>query len=191
MQLAVEWQAAYDLSAVGLEAAVHVVEPQPREPSRDAVEDPREQPSRPRIAAPRLPAGDQVEALVEFREQTRDLCRIVLEVAVDRDDDIALGLRKPGSERRRLAEVAAQPDDPHVVRAGMQLHQGRERPVGGPVVDEDRLPVRADALKRAAQLVEQQGDAPLLVVDGDDDGDHGSEPTAAASVRIGLLGLRE
>ena len=46
----------------------------------------------------RLPAGDEVEALVELGEQLRDLGRVVLEVAVDRDDHVALRL---GEARRR------------------------------------------------------------------------------------------
>ena len=47
-----------------------------------------------RVAAVRLPARDEVEALVELGEQPRDLGRVVLAVAVDRDDDVARGLRE-------------------------------------------------------------------------------------------------
>ena len=47
-----------------------------------------------RVAAPRLPPGDEVEPLVELREQARDLGRVVLTVAVDRDDDVAARLRR-------------------------------------------------------------------------------------------------
>ena len=96
--------------------------------------------------APRLPARDEVEALVELREQARDLGRVVLQVAVDRDDDVAARLRESGRERGGLAEVPAQPDDPHVAVAGVQARQRGERAVGRAVVDEDGLPLarRAD-----------------------------------------------
>ena len=59
----------------------------------------------------------------------------------------------------------------------MEPRQRGERPVGGAVVDEHGLPVGADALECAPELVEEECDAPLLVVDGDDDGDHAPEPT--------------
>ena len=121
MQLAVEAQPAHDLGAVGLQAAVHVVEVHARDPARDRVEDPREHPAAERVPPTRLPARDEVEALVELGEQARDLGGIVLEVAVDRDDHVALRLREAGGERGRLAEVSSQPDDDHVVlvrRAG-------------------------------------------------------------------------
>ena len=39
VQLPVERHAVHDLCAVGLEAAVHVVQPQARDPARDRVED--------------------------------------------------------------------------------------------------------------------------------------------------------
>ena len=58
-----------------------------------------------RVAPPRLPAGDEVEALVELREQPRDLRRIVLQIRVDRDDDFA----SRGLPRIRPANAAALP----------------------------------------------------------------------------------
>ena len=63
-----------------------------------------------RVAALRLPAADEVEALVELGQQPRDLGRVVLEVGVDRHDDVALGVREARRQRRCLAEVPAQAD---------------------------------------------------------------------------------
>ena len=63
-----------------------------------------------RVVAPGLPAGDEVEALVELREELRDLGRVVLQVGVDRHDDLAARLEEAGLERRGLPEVAAQVD---------------------------------------------------------------------------------
>src|SRR5512145_1672663 len=56
MELAVDFEVAYDLGAVGLEPAVDVVETQPRDGARHAVEHARGQPPRPRVAAVALPA---------------------------------------------------------------------------------------------------------------------------------------
>ena len=90
-----------------------------------AVEEPRGDPPRERVAPLRLPAGHEVEALVELRQQAGDLGRVVLEVAVDRDDDVAGRLREAGVERGRLAEVAAQAHDAHVVVDRVQPGQAR------------------------------------------------------------------
>ena len=116
----------------------------------DAVEDLRRDAARERVAALRLPAGDEVVALVELREQPRDLGRVVLQVAVDRDDDLARGLAEAGVERGRLAEVAAQPDDADVVVRVVESRERAEGAVGRAVVDEDRLPRAAVARRSAA-----------------------------------------
>ena len=125
-----------------------------------------------RVAPLRLPARDEVEPLVELGEQPRDLGRIVLEVAVDRDDDLSLRLLEAGLQRRRLAEVPPQPDDADAVVRGVQPGQRRERAVGGAVVDEDDLPGLVERVERRGQLVVEERDAPLLVVHGDDHRDH-------------------
>ena len=183
VQLAVERHALHDLGAVGLEPAVHVVQPQAGDAAGDRVEDARDDaPSPERVAALRFPARDEVEALVQLREQARDLARVVLEVAVDRDDDLALGVREPGGERGRLAEVAAQADDLRVRGSGVEPRQRGERAVLRAVVDEDRLPGLAAGLERGLQLLVEEGDAPLLVVNGDDDRDHGSEPSRVPAI---------
>ena len=195
VELAVEGEPADDLGAIGLEPAVHVVQPEPGDAAGDGVEDPREQSPPQRVAAVRLPAGDEVEALVELGQQARDLGGVVLEVAVDRDDGLALRLGEAGGERGRLAEVAAQAHDPGVRRPRVEPRQGGERAVRRAVVDEDRLPGLPGRLERRLELLVEQGDAPFLVVDRDDDRDHGREPsrgpTAEAAVaRVAVLVAR-
>ena len=98
---------------------------------------------------------------------------IVLQIAVDRDDDVALRLLEAGLQRGRLAEVAAQPDDADVVVRGVQPRERGEGAVRRAVVDEDDLPRRPERVERRAELVVQERDAPLLVVHGDDHRDHG------------------
>ena len=121
----------------------------------------------------RLPAGDEVEPFIELGEEARDLGRVVLQVAVDGHDDVALSVREPGRERGGLAEVAPQPDDSHVVLRVVQARQGAERPVGRAVVDEHGLPRLIEWIERRLQLVEEERDRPLLVMNGHDNGDHG------------------
>ena len=182
VELAVELHPFHDLGPVGLEPAVHVVEPDAGDPARDGVEDLRRDPPRERVAPLRLPAGDEVVPLVELGEEPRDLGRIVLQVAVDRHDDVAGGLAEAGVERGRLAEVPAQPDDADVVVSVVQPGQGAEGAVGRAVVDEDRLPRPPVAGEGRGQLVVEERDAALLVVDRDDDRDHAARVPRAAGV---------
>ena len=79
-----------------------------------------------------------------------------------------------------------------VVQAG----QRGERAVGRAVVDEDRLPGLVERLEGRVELVEEERDRPLLVVNGDDDRDHGArEPirqrVAYAAVLAELLTIEE
>ena len=96
MQLAVQPHALEHLGPIRLEAAVHVVQTHARDDGRGRVEDAREEPAQERVVPPCLPAGDEVEALVELGEKLRDLGGIVLEVGVDRHEDLAAGLQEPG-----------------------------------------------------------------------------------------------
>ena len=182
MELAVELHPVDDLGAVRLEPAVHVVEAHAGDLAGDGVEDLRGDAARDRIAPLGLPARDEVVALVELREQPRDLGGVVLEVAVNCHDDVACGLGEAGVERRRLAEVAPQANDAHVVVRVVEPRQGAERAVGRAVVDEDGLPGAAVAVERGGQLVVEQRDAPLLVVHGDNDRDHAARVPAATLV---------
>src|SRR5262245_10006209 len=71
--------------------------------------------------------------------------------------------------------------------------QSRERGEGAvlrSVVDEDRLPRLAAGLERGLELLVEEGDAPFLVVDGDDDRDHGPEPSRVPSVTAAVAGAR-
>ena len=110
------------------------------EPARHRVEDTRERPPQERVAAMGLPPRDEVEPLVELREQAWDLGGIVLQVAVDRHDDVPLHDREPRVECRRLSRAAPHPDDADVRRRLVQPDQRRMRPVPRSVVDVDDLP---------------------------------------------------
>jgi molybdopterin molybdotransferase len=97
-----------------------------------------------------------------------------LEIAVDRDDRVAARLIEAGNERGGFAEVPAQPNDSNVLHLAVEPRERGERSVGRAVVDEDRLPVLAHGFERRTQLVVEEGDTSLLVMDGDDDRDHGA-----------------
>ena len=63
----------------------------------------------PRVMAFALPATHDIKAFVELGEQLGDLRRIVLQIAVDRDNSFAVSSVKTGAQCRRLAKVAPQP----------------------------------------------------------------------------------
>ena len=107
-----------------------------------------------------------------FGEEARDLGRIVLKVAVDRDDDVALRLRETRLECGRLAEVAPEPNDANVVVRSVQARERGERAVGRAVVDENDLPRLIELPEGRGKLVVQEGDTALLVVYRDDHRDH-------------------
>ena len=89
---------------------------------------------------------------------------------VERDDDIVAGRIDAGHHRGRLAEVAAEADEPEVrmrLRGGAQALPGG---VGGPVVHEQDLVVALHRGEGGVDMGGQRGNVLLFVVDGNDDG---------------------
>ena len=130
----------------------------------------------------RLPAGDEVVALVELGEQPRDLGGIVLEVAVDRHDDVAWASPKPASRAAALPKLRRSRTTRTLSCASWSRVSAPNVPSRRAVVDEDRLPRAAVAVERRGELVVEQRDAALLVVDGDDDRDHAARVPAVSLV---------
>src|SRR5450759_3005806 len=167
--LAVDMDRVHHVAAVGLEAAVEVVQGDPRGAPHRPVEEARGDGLVERVLAALLPARDQVVPLVQARDETGDLGGVVLAVAVERDHVVAAHGLEAVRKRGRLAEVAPQLDDAHVVTGGGEpLHRG-ERAVGGPIVDEDDLKGQAGGPKRRVDLRDERLDAVGLVEDRDDE----------------------
>ena len=157
VQLAVEHEAAHDLAAVGLEAAVHVVQAEPRHPARDPVEELRRDAARERIAPPRLPARDEVEALVELREQVRDLGRVVLQVAVDRDHDVAARpAANPAASAAALPKLRRSRTTRTLSSRACSRVSAANDVVGRAVVDVDGLPLSPSGSSAACELLVEQ-----------------------------------
>ena len=117
---------------------------------------------------PLLVCGDAVGVPVDDRlDETTVLVRIVLEVRVLDDDDVARRVRGCRADRRALALIDLVHHEHELVvgRVGgvaLELLEHGPRPVLGAVVDDDDLlrePDRADAL-------EEDADGRDLVVDG-------------------------
>src|SRR5262249_14299113 len=113
VQLAVEPDLAEDLGPVAFHGAIVVVQVKPGEPAGPAVEDLARPDLVPGVVADLLPAADHVEAAVQGGEEAGDLLRVVLQVGVEGEDDVAAGGPEAGRERGGLAEVAPEADALH------------------------------------------------------------------------------
>ena len=119
----------------------------------------------------RAPAAHRRRSPASRRgEQRRDVVRVVLAVAVERDDDLAARVREAGRQRGGLAEVAVEVDDAEVRIA-------RARAPRAARACASRLPSFTKTISygppsaraTARQLGVQRPDVALLVVDGNDD----------------------
>jgi len=165
--------APQDLGAAGPEGAADVGDRLVGQPVAHAVGEARGDPPQPGVLAASAHAADHVPAVLQAGEETGDVRRVVLQVGVESDDDVAAGEAAAGGERRRLARVAPLADDPHCgVRPG-EAEQDREAAVGAAVVDEDHLRRAAEGLPDALELGREEGQALLFVEHRDDEGELG------------------
>src|SRR5215831_7884131 len=111
VQLAVELNFLNDFAAVGLEGRAEIVQFYSGElrhhPIGGAA---RDLPHQPVVAARIAPSAYQVVAFFDLFKEAGNLFRIMLEVAVHRDNDTAASEVESGLERRCLAKIAPQPD---------------------------------------------------------------------------------
>ena len=146
VQLAVETNLAGHLGPEEFQSAVMIMELEPHNGADRRVEDPAGVDLVPRIEPPSLPAIDDVETLAELRQHPRNLSRVVLQIGVDHEDQIALGRTQTGCERGRFAEIATEADSRDPGIAAGQVADRLPRVVGRTVVDKNNL----DRLAQAA-----------------------------------------
>src|SRR5439155_6875400 len=125
-------------------------------------------------------AEDEVVALLERVDESRERVERVGPVRVAHDDVLAARVREAGEVRAAVAAARLLDDGRSV--GGRDL-RGL---VARPVVDDDHLSVAARRLDPPPRLVDDRADRLLLVEAGDDDGDlrlvrgHGREYAAVA-----------
>ena len=108
------------------------------------IEDPEEQltgrPLEPAALSRLLDAVDDIRAsLAHGVAEQRKPAGILLEVAVDQEDQVAAGMSEPGHQRLVVAEVPRQVDDAHARIASADLQRHPKRVVCRAVVDEHDL----------------------------------------------------
>ncbi len=107
--------------------------------------------------------------LVHQGEQARNVGRVVLQVAVEGDDEVAAGVIEAGLQRDRLPIVADQLQRTQPGPVGGERVENAPRAVARAVVDQDQLEVSPARLHRRSDALDQLGQVRLLVVDRDDD----------------------
>ena len=106
VEFAVEANVLGDLDAVGLEAAVEVVELDTGDVADGGVEEFARHGLAHGILAALLPSRDEVITLIDRLDEAGDLGGVVLEIAVHGDDEVVVDRGEPGGETSGLAEVA-------------------------------------------------------------------------------------
>ena len=164
VHLAVQPHLAQHRRAECLQAAAQILEAQAGDAPDQAVGQHRRELAQCEAVLPVLaPAGHQVVRFVEqLVDQQRDVPRVVLQVAVHGDDDIATRRVDTRLHGRRLPEIAQQAKHPDVRahRGGMRLQRGAGA-VAAAVVDDDQLPGVRIRGQRSMHRVDQR----LRVVD--------------------------
>jgi len=105
-----------------------------------------------RIVADTLPSADDVQPFIHLREKARDLLRIVLQIAIERENDVVRSSFEPSTERGRLAEVAAQTNPTHARIFRRELLDQAPGVVGRAVIDKDDLQFEVRRLRDLTQL---------------------------------------
>ena len=118
------------------------------------------------------PAGADIESFIEFLEQPRDIGRIVLQIAVHRNDDIAAREIEAGHHRSGLTKVAPQVDDFYERIAGGDFVENALAFVGASIIDQDQLPFAARRRHRLADARVECAQISSFVADRHGDGNH-------------------
>ncbi|KAF1858517.1 hypothetical protein Lal_00015034 [Lupinus albus] len=141
----------------------------------DAVEELRRQPFQQRIGLAVRPLGQHdVIPFAPFFDQLADDVRRVLQVGVERHDQVAARFEDGGRQRGLLAEIAREIDDAHArIRMGLR-DEAFQRAVAAAVVHaQDLEPDVRDAFEFGDHAAEEMRDHLLLVIERHDEGEQG------------------
>src|SRR5207237_8053979 len=96
MELVIEAYLPADLGPKTLHARVVIVQPNACQPTYQEIEDAARNDFMPGVMTDALPAVDHIQTLVETSQQRADLFRIILQVGVHGQDDVASSRVEPG-----------------------------------------------------------------------------------------------
>src|SRR5438309_5664215 len=107
------------------------------------------------------PAAGDVIAGIDLLEQERDVFRIMLEVAIQRDDDVALSFIEASRQSGSLPEIAAQSQNFQVPVGFNEIREKIKTSVGGRVVDKNNLVGPPDGFENGGQTIVEGQDGRL------------------------------
>ena len=112
VQLAIELDVLDHFPSISLKGGAKIVKVDSRKLAHHPVRDAAGQlPSQPGILSFHAPAADDVVAFRHGDQKLRDILRVVLQVPIHGDNDVALRKVKSGLQGCGLAEVSPQPND--------------------------------------------------------------------------------
>ena len=113
VHFAIEADILDDIATIGFQRAPEVMKMNTEKPRDQKIcRDRRQTPREHAIIALLAPAGYDIIAFGHLGQEVGDVGRIVLAVRIHGNDDVAGTMLNCGHERRRLAIVAAQMNDP-------------------------------------------------------------------------------
>src|SRR5262245_32892715 len=140
MQLSVKLDLSDDLTPVGFEGGPEVVDPNIRQLGHQPVGDKTGKASgQPVVPSLHSPPADDVVPLFHLGNKTRNLRRVMLQVTIHCNDDLAVRKVKSSLQRSSLAEISSQTDKNGAGIAVADLDQRFVAQVLASVVHKDHL----------------------------------------------------
>ena len=119
-----------------------------------------------------FPTANHIVALVHLGQESGDLARIVLQIGVERHDQLTSSPSKPGAQRSRLAEVPPKSHPANSRVPGRQSFDHRPRPVRRAVVNQDHIQLIAFGRRHLAEFTQQSFEALFFIEDGNHNREH-------------------
>ena len=140
MKFAVEIDVLENLGAIGFEGGAEVAQFDAGRAGHQPVGDTRGKLAGDGVVdAVLAPTAGDVVAFFDLLEEGWDVFRVMLEVAIERDDNLTLSFVESGGQRGGLSEVAAETDDFQTVIGLDEVGEQIEAAISGSIIDEDDL----------------------------------------------------
>ena len=159
VHLPVERDALKHLPAVGLQGTAVVVQMDAARVRDEAVRHAAQEVAPDRVVLPVLsPTRDQVVSLAELGDHLADIRRVILQVAVHRDDDLPAGVGEAGLHGGRLAVIAPEMDGLQAWVGGACLVEARGGRIDAAVIDEEHLVVAPEQPEGLGEFAHEDRD---------------------------------
>lgn len=115
------------------------------------------------------PAADDIVALIQLLNDERNVLRIILQVGIQRNNDLSSRMLEAGSQRCCLAEVAGKKKCLNPGISGSQHLDGVGTSIQTAVIDEDYLGAESQGIQHRFELLVEGIQVFLFVKNRDND----------------------